>query len=104
SPGSAVAAVSAATSVVVVRVFAAIAASVAGGAALLVAVLPHWRSVALVAGVPAPASVEACPAPVAASRMSFPAAAGTSGPASGCRYLERWAVKQVEGREGGQAV
>src|SRR5208337_862530 len=102
SPGSAVAAVSAATSVVVVGVFAATAASVAGAAALLVAVLPHWRSVALVAGVPAPAFVEACLVPVAASRMPFPAAAGISGPASGCRYLERWAVKQAEGREDGQ--
>ena len=96
-PGSAVA-VSAATAAAV-RAFAAIAASVAGASAPPAAWLLHWRSVASAAGVPGPASVGVFAVPVPASRMPFPAAAGTSGPASGRLCLEHWVVQPAKGRE-----
>ena len=59
------AAVSAAASVAAVRVFVAIAASVAGGVALPAAFLLRRRSVSPVAGVPVPAAagVSAAAAP-----------------------------------------
>jgi hypothetical protein len=82
-PGSAVA-VSAATAAAAVRAFAAIAASVAGAYAPPAALLLHWRSVASAAGVPDPAAAGVSAAPVPASRILFPAAAGTSGPALDC--------------------
>jgi len=82
-PGSAVA-VSAATAAAAVRAFAAIAASVAGAYAPPAAFLRRRRSVALTVGVLGPASAGVSAAPVPASRILFPAAAGTSGPALGC--------------------
>lgn len=101
-PVSAAAAASPASAVVAVPVFAAIAASVADGAALPAAFSLHL-SVVPVAGLPGPAFAGVSVGPVPASRIAFLAAAGTSGLASDCPYLEDWAVQQAEGREHGQA-
>jgi hypothetical protein len=87
-----------ATSVAAVRVFAVIAASVAGAAALPAAFSPHQRSVAPTAGGPVPVSAGVSAVPVPASQIAFPAVAGTSGPPSGCLYSERWVLQQAEGR------
>ena len=86
-----------ATSVAAVRVFAVIAAFVAGAAALPAAFSPHQRSVATTAGGPVPASAGVSAVPVPASQIAFPAAAGTSGPPSGWLYSERWVVRRAEG-------
>ncbi len=102
-PDSAVAAVAAATVAAAVRAFAAIAASVVGVSALPAALLLHWRSVASTAGVPGPASAGVFAVPVPAARISFPAAADTSGRPSGCLCLERWVALRAEGREDGRA-
>src|SRR6266849_968306 len=100
--GSAVA-VSPASAAAAVRVFAAIAEFVAGGAALPAAFSLHRLSVAPDAGVPAPAFAGASVVPVPALRIAFLAAADTSGLASGCPCLEHWVVQQVEDREDGRA-
>jgi len=97
------AAVSAATSVAAVRVVVAIAGFASGAAAPPAVFLLHWRSVAPAAGAAVPAAVEACLVPVAASRIASPAAAGTSGPVSGCQYSEHWAASWEEGHEDGRA-
>src|SRR5216684_2847268 len=89
-PASAAAAVSPASAAAAVRVFAAIAVFVAGGAALPAAFSLHRLSVAPDAAVPA-------------LRIAFLAAADTSGLASGCPCLEHWVVQQVEDREDGRA-
>ena len=83
-------------------VFAPIAVSVAGASVRLAAFALHWHSVSPASGVPGPASAGVCLVPVAASRFVDPAAAGISCPASGCPYLERWAVPRAEGREDGR--
>ena len=101
-PGSAVA-VSAATAAAAVRAFAAIAASAAGASAPPAALLIHWRSAASGAGVPGPVSAGVFAVPVPAARIPFPAAADTSGPASGRLSLEHWVARPVEGREDGRA-
>src|SRR5467141_1728226 len=101
-PDSAVAAVAAATAAAAVRAFAAIAASVADVSAPPAALLLHWRSVASTAGVPGPASAGVFAVPVPAARIPFPAAAGTSGPASGRLCLEHWVAQPVAGREDGR--
>src|SRR5712692_5353141 len=74
-----VAAVSPASAAAAVRVFAAIAVFVAGGAALPAAFSLHRLSVAPDAGVPAPAFAGASVVPVPALRIAFLAAADTSG-------------------------
>ena len=102
-PVSAVAAVAAATAAAAVRAFAAIAASVAGVSPPPAALLLHWRSVASAAGVPGPASAGVFAVPVPAARIPFPAAAGTSGPASGRLCLEHWVAQPAAGREDGRA-
>ena len=78
-----------ATSAAVLRVAAAIAASVAGGAALLVAFSRHWPFVGPGAGVPAPAFAVVAVAAGSVAESTFPAAAGTSGPALDFQWLEQ---------------
>ena len=77
-----------ATSVAVLRVVAAIAASVAGGAALPVAFSRHWPFVGSTAGVPAPAFAVVAAAAGSVAESTSPAAAGTSGPALDFQCLE----------------
>ncbi len=77
-----------ATSAAVLRVVAAIAASVAGGAALPVAFSRHWPFVGSTAGVPAPAFVVVAAAAGSVAESTSPAAAGTSGPALDLQCLE----------------
>src|SRR5580658_8874843 len=72
------AAVSAATPASAVGVFAVIAASVARAAAPPAAFASHLLSVYPDSNAPGPAAVGACPAPLAASRLAFAVAAGTS--------------------------
>jgi len=91
--------VSAATAVAAVDAFAAVAAFVAGGAALAAAFSHQKRFVSPVADLPSPAAALLSAARFLAARIAFAVAAGTSGLASGCLYLERWAVAQPEGRE-----
>src|SRR5258708_34100523 len=61
--------------------------------------LPHWHSVASAAGAPDPAFAEVSVAPVPASRIPFPASAGTYGPDLGRLCLERWVLQPAGGRE-----
>lgn len=82
------AAASPATSAAVLRVVAAIAASVAGGAALLVAFSRHWPFVGPAADVPAPAFAVVAVAVGSVAESTFPAAAGTAGPALDFHSLE----------------
>ena len=106
-PGSRVA-VSVATAASAVGVFAAIAASVAGAFAPPAAFVRHSPSVYPASRAPGPAFAGVCLVPVAASRFAFPAAAGTSCPASGCPYLERSVpraeVVRMDGRAGSCGV
>ena len=78
-----------ATSVAAESVFAPIAASVAGGAALPVAFSRHWPFVGSTAGVPAPAFAVVAAAAGSVAESTFPAAAGTSGPALDFQWLEQ---------------
>src|SRR5579862_7229349 len=94
------AAVSAATAASAVGVFPAIAASVADGSAPPAVFARHSLSVYPGSRAPGPASAGACLVPAAAARFACPAAAGTSCPASGCRYLE-CSVPRAEVREDG---
>jgi len=82
------AAASPATSAAVLRVVAAIAASVSGGAALLVAFSRHWPFVGPAADVPAPAFAVVAVAVGSVAESTSPAAAGTAGPALDFQSLE----------------
>ena len=95
---SALAAVWPATSAVPFRVFAAIAAFVAGVAARPAAFSRHQLSAAPVAGALAPVSAGAFVVPGPASRVAFLAVAGIPGPAAGSQCLEEPGVLQAEGR------
>ena len=77
-----------ATSAAVLRVVAAIAASVADGAAPPVAFSRHCPFVGPAAGVPGPAFAVVAVAAGSVSGLTAPAAAGTSGPASDFQCLE----------------
>src|SRR3984893_1251721 len=101
--GSPAAAVFAAIAVAAVDASAAIAAFVAGAAALPAVVSRHSHAVGSGADVPDPAFAGVSAVPVPASRIPFPAAAGTSGPALGCLYLEHWVAPRGKGREDGRA-
>src|SRR5437016_5175061 len=68
--------------------FAAIALSVAGAAVRPAASWIHRHFVLRVAGVPFPASAEVFADLFLAARIVFPAVAGISGPAWGCRCWE----------------
>src|SRR5271169_781119 len=100
SPGS-LAAVSAATAATAVGAFPAAAAFVAGGSAPPAAFAYHSPSVYPLSRALRPASAGVCLVPVAASQLAYPAAAGTSCPASGCPYLE-CSLLGGEGRGDGQ--
>jgi len=78
-----------ATSAAVLRVAVAIAASVAGGVALFVAFSRHSPFVGPAAGVPAPAFAVVAVAAGSVAESTFPAAAGTSGPALDFQWLEQ---------------
>src|SRR4029077_12181235 len=54
------------------------------------------------ADVPDPAAAGVSASPVPASRIPCSAAAGTSDPALGCLYSERWVAPQAEDREDGR--
>lgn len=82
-----------------VGVFAAIAASVAGGAAPAAAFALQGHSASPASDLPFPVAALLFDALFAVARIAFPVAAGTSGPASHCLYLEERAVPRVEVRE-----
>ena len=85
----------AATAVAAAGVFAVIAVFVAGVAARLAAFEVRWHSALPVADVLGLASAEVGLAPPAAVRSVCLAAAGTSYPASVCRYWERsWQIAE----------
>ena len=92
------AAVFPATAAAAEPVFVPIAESVAGAAALAAPFSLHQPDVARPAGAPAPASAGVSVGPVPASRITFPAVAGTSGPASVFLCSEEQGVLEVEGR------
>ena len=93
-----VAAVCSVTSLAAVRVFAPIAASVAGAGVLAAVFSRHQPSVVPAAGVPGPASVGVSVAPGPASRLAFPVVAGSSGLASHSLCLEQRGVCWAAGR------
>jgi hypothetical protein len=76
--------------------FPAIAASVAGAAALAVAFSRHQPSVEPIVDGPAPVSAGVSVVPGPASGSTCPAVAGISGPPSDCPYSEARGVRRAE--------
>jgi hypothetical protein len=79
-------------------VFAAIAPSVAGGAARLAAFALRRHFVLRVAGGPVPVAAEVSAAVCLAVRIAFPAVSGISGPASDYPCLEDRDAQPAEAR------
>ena len=92
------AAVSVAASAPVVRVFAAIAGSVAGASAPPAVSLLHQPSAVPGAGDPGPAFAEASVAVGPPSLVASPAVAGICDRVAGSQYSELQDVQQPEGR------